>query len=232
MAGLSFYGDEETTAFAALSVLETGNPAVPSGMDYYRAPLYSYMAAATAAVLGEGRELSFRLPALAFGVLTVLFVWLGVRRLLGLAVAIVATTLLATSEWHAVTSGYARMYSPYLALFLCTGYGFFRWWRTRSLGILAASAALFLLSASFQILTVFAVVLLLLPHFVRTDFDLGEFLQESRPCCGAGDSGDLSRCGTRAGRLFRFRNRGQRRCEKRRCWATLRCSGCRCCSRI
>ena len=31
---LSFYGDEETTAFAARSVIESGHPQMPSGMAY------------------------------------------------------------------------------------------------------------------------------------------------------------------------------------------------------
>lgn len=175
ISDLSFYGDEETTAFAASSVLNTGKPAVPSGMDYNRAPLYSYMAAASASLLGESRELSYRLPALAFGILSIALIWAGTRRLLGVAVAAVATVLLVTSEWHAVTSGYARMYSPYLAFFMCTAYCFLEWNRTRSPVILAIGFALFLLSASFQILTVFAVALLLLPHFVARELVPAKF---------------------------------------------------------
>lgn len=172
---LSFYGDEETTAFAAVSVLDSGKPAVPSGMDYNRAPLYSYMAAASASVLGQDRELSFRLPALVFGIVSVLLMWIGTRRLLGVSVALIATALLATSEWHAVTSGYARMYAPYLALFMCTSYCFLEWSRSRSIPVLAAAIVLFLLSSSFQILTVFAVALLLLPHFVTQNLNYRNF---------------------------------------------------------
>jgi len=172
---LSFYGDEETTAFAAVSVLDQGKPTVPSGMDYNRAPLYSYMAAATATVLGEDQELSFRLPALVFGIASILLIYLGTRRLLGVAVALVATLLLATSEWHAVTSGYARMYAPYLALFMCTAYCIIEWSRTRALPILLLAIALFLLSASFQILSVFALALLLLPHFVADKLSYRHF---------------------------------------------------------
>jgi len=171
----SFYGDEETTAFAAVSVLDQGKPAVPSGMDYNRAPLYSYMAAATAKVLGEDKELSFRLPAMVFGIGSIFLIWLGTRRLLGVAVALVATLLLTTSEWHAVTSGYARMYAPYLALFMCTAYCIIEWSRTRSIPTLLLAIALFLLSSSFQILTVFALSLLLLPHFVARDVNYRHF---------------------------------------------------------
>ncbi len=175
VSDLSFYGDEETTAFAASSVINTGKPAVPSGMDYNRAPLYSYMAAAVASVLGENRELSYRLPALTFGILSIAFMWFGTRRLLGVAVALVATLLLATSEWHSVTSGYARMYSPYLALFMCTAYCFLEWSRTRSPYVLTVGICLFLLSSSFQILTVFGVALLLLPHFVVRELNARQF---------------------------------------------------------
>lgn len=176
---LSFYGDEETTAFAAVSVLEQGKPTVPSGMDYNRAPLYSYMAAGTATVLGKNQELSFRLPALVFGIGSILLIWLGTRRLLGVAVALIATLLLATSEWHAVTSGYARMYAPYLALFMCTAYCLIEWSRTRAIPMLLLAIALFLLSASFQILTVFVLALLLLPHFVVQDLNYRQFWMDA-----------------------------------------------------
>ncbi len=180
---LSFYGDEETTAFAALSVLDSGKPAVPSGMDYNRAPLYSYMAAASASVLGANQELSYRFPALAFGIASVFLLWLGVRRLLGISVALLATVLLATSEWHTVTSGYARMYAPYLALFMCTAYCFLEWSRSRSPAVLVVAITLFGLSASFQILTVFAVALLLLPHFVAKQLNVRQFWTDVAIAC-------------------------------------------------
>lgn len=175
ISDLSFYGDEETTAFAATSFLNSGKPAVPSGMDYNRAPLYTYMAAASARLLGETRELSYRLPALAFGVLAIALMWIGTRRLLGVVLALIATAFLATSEWHAVTSGYARMYSPYLALFMCTAYCFLEWNRARTPAFLAVGIALFLLSSSFQILSVFVVALLLLPHFLTQALNPREF---------------------------------------------------------
>ncbi len=171
----SFYGDEETTAFAAVSVLDQGRPSVPSGMSYNRAPLYSYMAAAAATVVGEDQELSFRLPALVFGIASIILIWLGTRRFFGVAVAMAATLLLATSEWHAVTSGYARMYAPYVALFMCTAYCIIEWSRARAIPILALAITLFLLSSSFQILSVFALSLLLLPHFVVRNLDYRHF---------------------------------------------------------
>ena len=164
---LSFYGDEETTAFAARSVLTEGHPAVPSGMDYNRAPLYSYMAAAAASVLGADSELAYRLPALLFGVLAVIALFAGTRRSLGFTTGVVAAILLATSEWHVVTSSYARMYSPYLALFVCTAFCFLAWSRGRSPLVLLAGVLFFLLSGSFQILTVFAVGLLVVGAGVR-----------------------------------------------------------------
>jgi len=175
MQQLSFYGDEETTAFAASSVLTTGKPAVPSGMDYNRAPLYSYMAAASAALFGESREFSYRLPALIFGVLSIWWLWSGTRKLLGVAVALLATALLAGSEWHALTSSYARMYSPYVAFFMCTAYFFLQWNRKRAPLMLVLGTILYLLSASFQILSVFALLLLLLPHFVARVFNARQF---------------------------------------------------------
>ena len=166
---LSFYGDEETTAFAALALHEDGAPAMPSGMAYNRAPLYSLMASAAVMVFGPDAEMSYRLPALLFGSLAVVFIGLGSWRALGPVTAGLSVLLLASSEWHTVTSGYARMYSPYLALFLVTAFAFLQWSRARQPGWLVAGVVLFVLASSFQILTVFVLALLVLRHLVRPE---------------------------------------------------------------
>ncbi|MEM7217585.1 MAG: glycosyltransferase family 39 protein [Pseudomonadota bacterium] len=175
---LSFYGDEETTAFAARSVLDNGYPAMPSGMHYHRAPLYSYMAAASAQTYGVEREFAYRLPAYLFGVMALLLMWFGSWRLLGFGVGALAAVLFATSEWHAVTSGYARMYSPYLALFICAAYCFVDWVRNRRVAVLLLGLAFFALSASFQILSVFALTLLILPYLAMRQFELKQFVAD------------------------------------------------------
>ena len=175
---LSFYGDEETTAFAARSVIESGHPQMPSGMAYNRAPLYSYMAAASASVFGLDAEFSYRLPALVFGLLAIVALFLGTRHFFGTAIALACGLLLTTSEWHVITSGYARMYSPYLALFLLAAFGFLDWQRNRRVPALLFALLFFFLTASFQILAVFATGLLLLPYLLKREIDNRQLLQD------------------------------------------------------
>lgn len=177
--GMSFYGDEETTAFAARSVIESGRPMMPSGMDYNRAPLYSYMAAASASVFGLDAEFGYRLPALVFGVIAILALFIGTRSFFGTPIALVCAFLLATSEWHVITSGYARMYSPYLALFIVTAFAFLEWQRHRRVAALWFAILVFFLTASFQILAVFAAGLLLLPYMVAREIDNRRLLQDT-----------------------------------------------------
>jgi len=178
VVGMSFYGDEETTAFAARSVIEAGRPMMPSGMDYNRAPLYSYMAAASASVFGLDAEFSYRLPALVFGLITILALFLGARYFFGTAIALISTLLLATSEWHVITSGYARMYSPYLGLFLITAFYLLDWQRTRRIPSLWFGIFFFFLTASFQILAVFVAGLLLLPYLLAQKVDNRRLIQD------------------------------------------------------
>ena len=178
VVGMSFYGDEETTAFAARSVIEAGRPMMPSGMDYNRAPLYSYMAAAAAAVFGLDAEFSYRLPALIFGLIAILALFVGARYFFGTPIALICTLLLASSEWHVITSGYARMYSPYLALFVITAFGLLDWQRSRRMASLWFAVFFFFLTASFQVLAVFVAGLLLLPYLLVQQVDNRRLLQD------------------------------------------------------
>ena len=70
LGSLSLYGDEELSALAVQGILSDGYPHMPSGMAYWRAVPYSYLAAGCA-LLGGMTEFSFRLPSAIFGVLTI-----------------------------------------------------------------------------------------------------------------------------------------------------------------
>ena len=124
---LGFYGDEETTAFPARSVAEGDGFRMPSGLPYYRATPLTVLNAVSASLIGVDQELSYRLPAAIFGVLTPLVLFLMSRGMVPPFLALAASLLLVFSEWHILTSREARMYGPYMLLFLSTGLLYLRW---------------------------------------------------------------------------------------------------------
>jgi hypothetical protein len=113
LGSIGFYGDEETTAFPARAFAEGSGTKMPSGMPYRRALPFTWLNGLAAHYLGKERELAYRLPAAIFGTLTIPLLFLLARPLVGEQVALLASVLLAFSEWHIATSREARMYAPF-----------------------------------------------------------------------------------------------------------------------
>lgn len=165
---LSFYGDEETTAFPARALAEGRGTVMPSGMEYRRGLTVSWLAAGTAKLLGRDDEVSYRLPVALLGTLTVPLLFLFGRRFLGTGAALVAATALALSEWHLVHSRMARMYVPLLFFLLATGYATWAWAERGRLRELLLAAGVFAAAALTHSLAVLAVVFALIPIGLRT----------------------------------------------------------------
>ena len=146
LGALGFFGDEETTAFAARSLAEGHGAVMPSGMPYRRALPYTWLNAVSAQWFGLERELGYRVPAALIGAATVPLLYLVTSAVAGPAVGLVAALLLATSGWHLVWSRTARMYVP--ALFVALAFfGFaWRWQRSGRIRELATAFALYLLA--------------------------------------------------------------------------------------
>ena len=146
LGALGFFGDEETTAFAARSLAEGHGAAMPSGMPYRRALPYTWLNAASAQWLGLERELGYRVPAALLGAATIPLMYVVVSAVAGAPAGLVAAFLLATSGWHLVWSRTARMYVPALVVALAF-FGYARRWqrsgRTREL---ATTFVLYLLA--------------------------------------------------------------------------------------
>lgn len=114
---LSLYGDEDYTILAVQAILTDGFPHMPSGMGYWRATPYSYVAAASSWWFGLS-AFSIRLPSVVFGVLTIPVFYAIAKRLTGSLPAVLATWLLVFSAWHVDVSREGRMYAMFLVFFL------------------------------------------------------------------------------------------------------------------
>ncbi len=142
LGGLGFYADEDLTALSARALLEDGQSVLPSGLEYRRALPYTWLAAGSAALLGQEGEAPYRLPAALLGSLTVLVLFFFGRTVVGTPAAFVAALMLALSEWHLVFSRQARMYTGLVCCIVLAAWGFWSWARTgRGRALLGAGLA-------------------------------------------------------------------------------------------
>lgn len=151
-----FYMDEETTAFAARSLIEGNAPQMPSGMPYTRALPYTWLASLSAETLGLDKELSYRIPSAILGTLTIPLLFLLLRPLTGTPVALLAALLLALSEWHIITSRQARMYAPFMFFYISAVFSIIKWTKTDSNLFLISSLCLFYTAVAFHTIGVLA----------------------------------------------------------------------------
>lgn len=124
---LSFYGDEETSAFPARSLARGEAAQVPSGMAYRRALPLTWLNAVSADAFGLSDESSYRLSSAALGALSPAALFLLAHATAGPTVAVVAATAMVTSEWHLAFSRTNRMYVPFLLFFMIAAFFGWRW---------------------------------------------------------------------------------------------------------
>ena len=172
LGSLSFYMDEETTAFASKSLAEGKSPQMPSGMPYHRSLPHTALNALSARFFGINEEFSYRLPGALLGILTVPLLFLVARPYVGMHAALLAALLLAFSEWHILTSRQARMYAPFLFFYVACAFSIFKWSQQDSNRNLIIAAVLFITTTAFHNLGVFAafipLVALHIKGFVKT----------------------------------------------------------------
>ncbi len=166
LGDLGFYGDEETTSYAARAIAEHESPHMPSGMPYQRALPYSWMAGLAVRYLGPDAELGYRLPAAIAGSLTVPVLFLLSLPLVGRRGALFAALLLCLSEWHILTSREARMYAPFLLCFMAAALLALRWSASSSRRHLLGALLLSALAMTFQPLAAFVALAFLVPVIV------------------------------------------------------------------
>jgi len=167
LGDLSFYMDEETSAFAAKSMAEGKPPQMPSGMPYHRSLPHTWINSISAKIFGLNKEYSYRLPGALLGIFSIPLIFLLARPHVGTSVAFLAALLLATSEWHIITSRQARMYAPFLFLYIACGFAILKWANKDTLNNLVICVILFIAAASFHNLGVFLAFIPLIALFIK-----------------------------------------------------------------
>jgi len=146
LGALGFFGDEETTAFAARALAEGRGSEMPSGMPYRRALPFTWLNAVSASLFGLDGEFAYRVPAALMGALTVPLLYFVTASIAGPGAGLFAALLLALSGWHLVWSRMARMYAPVLLVALAFFYFIWSWQRSGRGRELAAAFLLYLLA--------------------------------------------------------------------------------------
>ncbi|MGD2068883.1 MAG: glycosyltransferase family 39 protein, partial [Gemmatimonadota bacterium] len=94
------------------AILQHGLPLLPGGGYYTRGVLLQYITAPFVMVLDDP-ELALRLPAVLFGLGTVLVAWFYGRRVMGPGPALLLCGLLLVSSWEIEFSRFGRMYAGF-----------------------------------------------------------------------------------------------------------------------
>lgn len=160
---LSLYGDEELTAFAARGIAQDGVAELPSSLDYRRALPFTLANAAVVRARGAEQESSYRLVSAVAGALTPAAAFVVAQPLLGGAAALAGGTLIATSEWHVAFSRMARMYAPFLLLYILAGCALWQWATTGSRRYAILGWAAYTVGATLHVIGVFALGFALVP---------------------------------------------------------------------
>lgn len=125
---VSLFGDEVDVGYHAYSLLKTGKDYLGNLPIFYvhsiadkKAPLYSYIVVPTVGFFGI-TPIGVRLPAVIFGVLGILLIFLITRILVNESVGLIAALMLTLSPWHIQFSRGGLEHTLMLSLFLAGVY--------------------------------------------------------------------------------------------------------------
>ena len=168
LGAVGLHGDEKTMALPVMSLVEHGEPIMPSGMFYPRAVAQLYLMAGSVMVFGQS-EWALRLPSVLCGILLIVLAWKVGGRFLTPLWNLALAAAVAFLPDFIEDSQTARMYvflvtcvAGYLALV-------FAWERGGRVGYLVAAVLTLLVGIQFHTLAIFAAFLVLFPGLVRGD---------------------------------------------------------------
>lgn len=166
LGNVGLHGDEKTTIFPALAVLEQGGAYFPSGMYYARALAHTYLISGSIWIFGES-EWAARLPSALVGSMMPLFAFFLGRRFLTPRFNLVFLAVIAVLPALIELSQTARMYIFLIAALMLFGASVFRWERQDTTASLVAAFLVWLIALHFHALAILAAPLFLFPGLVR-----------------------------------------------------------------
>jgi len=116
--------DEPLHVYAATSLLETGEPNLPSGRAYTRALWFTELVALSFSLFGVN-EFAARFPSVIFGTLSIILIFFMGRRFFGTAVGLISALMLAIAPFEVIWSRTSRMYAMYQFFFLLAAFAFY-----------------------------------------------------------------------------------------------------------
>ncbi|MEX0729666.1 MAG: glycosyltransferase family 39 protein [Aquisalimonadaceae bacterium] len=180
LGAVGLYADEKYTFPAALGVLETGLPLLPSGMLYPRALLQSYLMAGSVMLFGDS-EWAFRLPSAVVGTLCIPLAYLLGRAYLRPSLNLGFAAAIALLPSFIEISQIARMYG-FLVLFVLLFLLALCWWERRpDWQALAGMIAAAVLGLQIQPLAILLLPLIAVP--LLADFSIKRLLQAGMAVC-------------------------------------------------
>ena len=117
--------DESFHVFAAKSMIETGEPELPSGYVYKRALLYTKLVAISYQIFGIN-EFAARLPSAVFGALTIILVFFVGKTFFGSATGVLSAILFTFSPFAIVWARESRMYTMFQFFYLFGTMAFYK----------------------------------------------------------------------------------------------------------
>lgn len=120
----SMWVDESYHLYVSQSLNENGSMKLPSGHEYGRAKLFSYLTALSTKIFGLN-EFGLRFPTALFGFLSLLIFFIFTRKLLGNSIAIVALILLAVLPLEVGWARVTRFYTLFQFFTILVWYSFY-----------------------------------------------------------------------------------------------------------
>ncbi len=166
----SLWIDEGYTINASFSILEKGIAELDSGEFYRQGLLYNYLVAGSMKAFGFNpfSPWSARLPAVFFGIFSVLSIYFLAKKIFNEKTALLSSFILAFSTWHIAWSQQARGYAAVQFFIIASFYFLWQWIEKRRLSHFIFFITSFLMayySHSIAVIFIPAYLIILMAHF-------------------------------------------------------------------
>lgn len=172
-------GDEDIMALAVRGLHDTGQPVLPSGMEYRRAIIHTYLLHASTVLFGQS-EWALRFPSVLTGMLFLFFMFHVGKRFLSPSQNIASFALFSLAPPLIEISRTARMYG-FMVLFVAIFIFFaLKWEKEAGHKTLFAAVLSIAIAITFNPLAIFALPIIFWPAF--SSGSLGKFCAAVASC--------------------------------------------------